>query len=160
VPTLPNGTVLGQTCYNAENDYALDYPNGWTAELSFRGWKCALFDPQPFTVEPDTEVPPVAVIVSMPSSPLDVVLAQYTDPSMGSLISQSGVIIAGQRGIAVELRASANSPFPAGTSRYAVLVDWNNRTFMIETDSASAGDYAAVKQVVLGMAKTLRRVPQ
>lgn len=159
VTTLPGGAVLGQSCTNPQYGYRLNYPDGWHAELTFSGWQCALFDPKPFTVTPDTEVPPVTVIVSVADFPYNSSVAQYTDPGSYQLLSRTDLTVDGAPAVAVEvLTTQNNAPLPVGTSRYAVLVDLGAKTLLIETNSIDADDYVIAKHVVRGMADSLRRM--
>jgi hypothetical protein len=154
--TLPGGIALRPSCSSPDYGFSLKYPDGWTAETTFAGWQCALFDPQPFTVTPDTEVPPVAVVVSVPEFAFDDSVAQYTDPSYSQILSTNDLTVDGHRAVAVELTVTQETMLPAGTMRYAVLVEWGARTFVIETDSTSSPSYAINKQVVRGMADTVQ----
>jgi hypothetical protein len=156
--TLPGGAVLGQSCASGQYGYSLEYPDGWHAELSFPGWQCALFDPNPFTVTANSEIPRVAVVVSVAEFSFNSSVAQYTDPATSQLVSKTDLTIDGQPAAAVEIAMTQEvTPLPAGTMRYAVLVDLGLKTLVIETNSVAADDYAIDKHVVLGMAESLTR---
>ncbi len=154
--TLPGGSALRESCTSPDYGFSLKYPAGWYAELSFPGWQCSLFDPSPFTVAPDTEVPPVAVLVSVAEFPFNSSVAQYTDPSYSELVSTNDLTVDGHHAVAVEIMTTQEVLMPVGTMRYAVLVEWGERTLVIETNSALASDYTINKQIVRGMANTLQ----
>ena len=154
--TIPGGLALDKSCASSQYGYSLLYPTTWTAELSFPGWDCGLFDPEPFVVQPQTEVPPVAVLAAVYDYSFDTSVAQYTDPSYNTLLSSTDLTIDSRKAVAVEIVTTEEMMEPAGTSRYAVLVDWNgDRTFVIETSSVRGDDYTIDKQVVRAMADTL-----
>lgn len=149
--------MLGQTCTSKDNGYTLMYPTGWHAELAYAGWQCALFDPHPITITPDSEIPLVTVVASVTDFAFNTAVAQYTDPTITSLTSQTGLTIDGHSAVAVEIVMTQGvQALPPGTMRYAVLIEWGARTLIIETDSGVGGDYAIAKHVVLGMAQSLK----
>jgi len=154
--TIPGGLTLSESCTSPDYGFSLDYPNGWFAEESFPGWQCALFNPSPFVLQPDTEVPPVAVLAAVYEYAFDPSVAMYTDPTYNELLSSNDETIDGHKAVAVEVVALQDGLEPAGTSRYAVLVEYGtDRTFVIETSSVRGDDYTIDKQVVRAMANSL-----
>lgn len=157
--TLPGGIALTKECASPEYGFVVSYPDTWFAEESFPGWQCGLFDPEPFVVTPNSEIPPVDVVVSVAEFPFNQSVAQYTDPAAAELLASTDLEIDGHHAVAVEIATTQEVMLPAGTLRYAVLVDWNDRTLVVETNDVDAVDYTIDKQVVRGMADSLDLPP-
>lgn len=146
---------LDETCTSPEG-WTISYPAGWSTELAFEGWQCGLFDPTPFTIDPDSEVPDVEVMVTSAAFTFDDSLTQYLDPEYAEVVSSRDLVIDGRRAVALDtVQRQEIGSQPAGTRRFAVLVEWGDRTLFVSTDSASADDYDRDTELVLAMATTV-----
>ena len=146
--------ALTETCRNGREGFTLSYPAGWTAEADNPNWRCSLFDPDPFVIEPATEVPPTAVIVYVVPEPFSSTYSSFTDESVWSVLSTNGITIGSRAGSAIEIADTGAAFYEAGTRHYLVLVDDGDRTFVLETVSVVDG-YRQNKRVVNAMAQTL-----
>jgi len=149
--------VLGASCAYDSEGYGIDYPAGWFTPRS-PAWVCQLFDPRPFTVEPNIEPPNVAVVVYAEHYRLGRILAALTDPTLYKVISseQGTFADAGRPGTILETVQTAEGLWPRGTRTFAVLVDRLDTTIVVSTNDLADSDYAQNKQIVLAMAESLR----
>ena len=162
VPTIAGGLPLSESCANANDGFALRYPQGWTTEHENVQWTCSLFDPKPFVLEPDTETPPTAVIAYELDTPFAETYRQLSDPAQVRVMSTEGRVVAGRPAAALEVRQNSDTgAVPIGTTRYFILVDRFTRTFVIETNNDGVpADYGTNRGVVDAMSETLNLAPK
>jgi hypothetical protein len=153
-PTSPAG-ALTETCRNGHDGFTLSYPAGWYTEQDNPLWRCSIFDPNRFVIDPDTEVPPTAVMVYVDLEPLARAVSSYTNAHLWRVLSQTATTAGDHRAVAIELVDKGEAMYEAGTRQYIVLIDVGERTFVVETVD-SGNDYRLNKQVVDAMAQTLQ----
>lgn len=153
-PAGPQGS-LTETCSNDVDGFTLSYPTGWRTEADNPNWRCSLFDPNQFVIDPNTEVPPTAVLVFVDQHPFAETYASLSDQTLGSVLSTSDVTVAGRPGSTLEISDSGQVMYDAGTKHYYLLVDEGDRTVVFETIDVVDG-YESNKQVIDAMAQTLQ----
>lgn len=153
----PSGIALGGTCANADEGYTLAYPTGWYTDTVTEAWICALFDPNPFVIEPFTELPITAVLVYVDRNPFDEVVRALTDPNSYRVISlESGEFTdAGLSGVSIQTTQTEPLFYDTGTRFFSVLIDRGPRTIVLQTIDL-AGDFKLNKAVVLAMAAQMQ----
>ena len=153
-PAAPQDS-LTETCRNGRDGFALSYPTGWHTEADNPNWRCSLFDPNRFVIDPDTELPPPAVLVFVDPHPFGKTYASYTDEKMWRVLSTSGMTVGDRPGSAIEVADTGQLMYEAGTRHYLLLVDEGDRTFVFETIDVVDG-YRRNQQVIDAMARTLQ----
>lgn len=146
---------LTESCNNRREGFSLSYPAGWHTEARNPNWRCSLFDPNRFVIEPDTEVPPTAVLVYVDPHRLARTYASLTDETLGSVLAARDTTVGDRPGKTVEITDSGQVMYEAGTLHYYLLVGAANRTFVFETIDVVSG-YRRNKQVIDAMAQTLQ----
>ncbi len=145
-------------CDNPSSDYSIGYPGGWTANSAGQVEPCRFFHPAPFTVQPGTDEPPLAVSVKRESVSLQEFIQGNTGPGH-DVLQQERVTVAGQPAVRLELRTTDPSTFlPQGTREYLYAVSAGpNALVRIGTLDAAPGlDYESLKDVVDQMVHTLQ----
>jgi hypothetical protein len=144
-------------CDNPSSDYSISYPTGWTANSAGQVEPCRFFHPSPFTVQPGTDEPPLAVSVKRESLSLQEFIQGHTGPGH-DVLQQERVTVAGQPAVRLELRTTDASTFlPPGTREYLYAVSAGPTALIrVGTLDAPGLDYELDKDVVDQMVRTLQ----
>jgi hypothetical protein len=125
-----------------------------------------LFDRKPITVEPATEIPSVAVMISVIATPFDTVYAGITDPTFWEPVGKPvDTKVAGKPAVRLELVATGEGYDARGTLAYMFLFESDGNTYVLETHGPAMddgtpdrqnADYKANKVVLNSMVKSLK----
>lgn len=153
-------------CTSEPNRFTIGYPKGWHTVKNDATWTCMLFDPEPITIEPATELPPVAVLVSAIATPLDTVYAGITDETFWKPLSKPvKTKVAGQAATRLELVATGDGYEGAGSLAYMYMFERDGTTYILETHGSAGADgkpnpknpeYKANKRILDAMAKSMK----
>jgi hypothetical protein len=144
-------------CTNEAGGYSIAYPQAWVTNTGPAVEPCRFFHPSPFTVEPATEEPSVAVSVKRESVSLERYIEGSTSPSY-DVLQQERLTLAGRPAIRLELRATEQSPLLSpGTREYLYVVSAGEEE-VIRAATLDVGglDYARNKEVLDRMIHTLQ----
>ncbi len=137
--------------------YTLEYPERWYAELDNEVWKCAIFDPKPFSVSPDTEVAPLAVMIyDEPTVAFDMAMTSLTDTSIYRVIAAVDTTVDGKPAVVLETEATVDEVLAAGTYSYQYVVDRGSSTLVIVTSQQPGLAYERARAVIDEMAASMR----
>ncbi len=164
-PSKPPAVALVR-CASKPNRFTIGYPKGWHTVKDDATWTCMLFDREPITIEPATELPPVAVLVSAIATPLDTVYAGITDATFWRPLSKPvKTKVAGQAATRVELVATGEGYEGAGSLAYMYMFERDGTTYILETHGSAGADgkpnpqdpeYKANKRILDAMAKSMK----
>ena len=153
-------------CASEANQFTIGYPKAWHTVENDAMWTCMLFDREPITIEPATELPPVAVLVSAIATPLDTVYAGITDATFWKPLSKPvKTKVAGQAATRLELVATGEGYEGAGALAYMYMFERDGTTYILETHGAAGADgkpnpqgpeYKANKRILDAMAKSMK----
>lgn len=155
---VPSGPLAdGQTCTLASAGAVMTYPAGWVT-ASEPDWSCALFDPDPIEVLPQTELPVVGAQVALEPIDLADAVDQRRTPFFGTVLDEEAVDLPGGTGTCLEVEDTGNGLMPAGTLHFACLQPWAGGTLVVATtgvvlegEGLDPG-YGAAVEVVRAMA--------
>ena len=152
-PEPEGDDALAQQCAN--DRFSLSYPSGWVTNSETAGSlpPCSLFDPDDVAVEPGTEVPlDIAFLVRVTQGPFEGDDAGDTAEEL----SRQELTIDGRRAARVELRATGEGLYPAGTLTTLYKVDLGDEVLLATTHDAGAPSYEAKQDLLADMMATLR----
>jgi len=150
------GGVAGDTreCTNPEIGYTIRYPAGWETNDGEVMPPCSLFDPEPITIDPATEIPAdIAVAIRLEEVAIDQV--SQVGPGQAEL-SRSEAMIGGRPAARLETQLTEDLLRPAGTRVYRVLVDMNGETLIAETTDIGEPPYAESRRALDDMMDAIR----
>jgi hypothetical protein len=101
-----------------------------------------LFDPQPITIDPQTELPPVAVNIYEDVRPINTVKKDFKTASVYKLLHQASLTIDGLPAVAYEVENTGNGYYSKGVLQTMALVDRGTRgTLVMETVGQAGSVY-------------------
>jgi hypothetical protein len=143
-------------CSNPAGRYSIGYPSAWKTNQGDGVEPCRLFHPSPFTAEPGTEEPPVAISVKRESVPLEDFVAGSTGAGY-SVLQRERLTLAGRPAVRLELRATSDSPMlPPGTREYLYVVGDGDSVVRASTLTVRGLDYEGNKALLDEMVRTLQ----
>ena len=150
-------TVRTANCTSVNNGYTIEYPGDWFAEAADPVWSCALFDPQRFTLEPDTETPHVAVqIYDERTITFDATVTSVTDPSSYDVLRRQDTTVDGRPAIVLETVQLTDDFLPAGTYSYQYVVDRSGGIVLAFTTGQPGSPFDQYRSTLDDMMASLR----
>jgi hypothetical protein len=154
------------TCSSELYRFEISYPKSWHTVEDDPTWLCLLFDPKPITIDPASDLPEVAVLITMIESDLDTVYASMIDPVFWEEVpgTERQTSVAGKPAIRIELVATGEGIYPKGMLSYVYLFEREGSTYTLETHgqpsadgepNADDGRYTSNKKVLDGMTRTM-----
>ncbi len=134
----PSGAL--PSCHSDVGFFTVSYPVGWSTLSDGSEWSCMLFDPSPVFVGEATELPDVAVIVRVESTPYARLVKDYKgSPSTSVLQAESGTL--GDRdATALELKNNGTGYFEKGVRQTVVIVDLGDPGSLVLEAIGKPGD--------------------
>lgn len=156
-PTTPASIAavsLTNRCSSPWYGWDISYPDGWyAADATADVWECAAFDPAPVLVNEDTELD-ASVIMVFYERDLRTVHAELLYGV--EVLSQADVTVGPYPAVRLELRATGDGYWPAGTLLVNYLVDRGGwATVQIEGVAVDDAPFRDVTEVVDAMAGTI-----
>lgn len=128
--TAVSGGSLSQTCIADSIGLRVRYPAGWETSTG-PDIACMLFDPEPFTVVPQSEAPIVAVFLSPREGDLPTAVEQETNSEFAIIESQESMALGGRDAVCVLMTATGLGLLEPGTRMYLCLVDIGGRVVVV-----------------------------
>lgn len=144
------------TCANTEEGYEVMFPAGWHVNEPETAGPCRVFDPEPFTLEPQSEIPAgLAVVVKMEHVPMERMLEGDQE---GEVLRREELTVAGHEAVLLEVRAGDDAPLQEpGTLSYLYLIRLGpERTFIARTTDRGDMPYRDKQRVLDELVSTLR----
>ena len=150
----PSATV---SCVAAEQGYELRFPESWFTNDAGIAEPCRYFHPEPFTVEPGTEVTGIAVSVGLDPVSADEGTPPPGESSAAETIERRATTVAGRAAVRRVTVATGGALRPEGTRAVSWFVDAPNGPLVATTsEAASAGRYEDNVDVLDAMVQSLR----
>jgi hypothetical protein len=144
------------TCRSETARITVTYPAGWQAYAGDPQWTCLLFDPNPITVLPDTELPQVAVGIYPDTRTYAAVQADFTTTTVYTQLGTESGAVDGHNAIAYEVENTGQGFYEKGVLQTVVIVDLADRgTLVLETVGVAGAEYDANVAVLGGMIRAL-----
>ena len=142
---------LTQSCTHQERGVTIDvrYPQGWHVnDPSIQA--CTAFDPEPFTLQPGTELPrDLAVLLFVEPIGFD----QATNPTGLRIDEQRSLTIDGRRAVRQVVTTTGEGLGPAGQQATRYVIDGgSDRSILATTWNVAGNDYGQNVQVLDAMA--------
>lgn len=156
-PDEEEGDAPTTACANPEEGYELAYPAGWHVNDPGTAGPCRVFDPRPFTLQPQSEIPSgLAVVVKMEHVSMERMLEG--DAQEGEVLRREELTVAGREAVLLEVRAGQDAPLQEpGTISYRYLIRLSpERTFVARTTDRGETPYEDKRRVLDRMVSTLR----
>jgi hypothetical protein len=133
------------------------YPAAWQTYTGDPQWACLLFDPDPITILPDTELPDVAVAIYPDTRSFAAVQADYATSSVYTVLQKDSGSVDGHDAVAVEVENTGQGYYDKGVLQTAVIVDMGDPgTLVLQTVGMPGPDYDANVEVLRQMIGTLQ----
>jgi hypothetical protein len=145
----PNGL---QTCRRDDAGITVSYPAGWHTASGDADWQCVLFDPSPIEVLPNTELPPVALIIQRSDQLYDAVVRDFSENAeMWEFLNSDSGEVDGLPATAIYVRATGNGLTEQGIEKLVVAVDVGSRGMSLVMEvTGTPGDAFDANSEVLG----------
>jgi hypothetical protein len=140
-------------CVDTAGGYDVQYPSGWstaTGELA-----CRFFEPEPFTVPPDSDFGGTALEVLPQEQPFDEALASLIDTRYAKTDVRQQVTVGGHRGFRLELVSTGEGLNSEGTRTYGYLLRRDSGGAIVIQTTAQPGESLRDRSVVDHAASTL-----
>lgn len=145
------------TCTSTTGGFTVEYPAGWFVDMHPERRECALFDPDPIDVEPNTEGPLVAVtIVVEPSVAFADIVSGLTDPTTYDVREQRDLTVDGFPALLIDAVQTESLLEPAGTRWYQVVIDRPGATTIVYVLGLPGTDDTADRATLDAMVASLR----
>jgi hypothetical protein len=126
-PTGAAGRTTAEVCDSARLGLRITYPAGWYTPPD-GDFSCALFDPDPFEVTAQSEVPFVAVIVTRGEGSLGDQVARIRGSAGEEVVRGGARTLGGRDGYCLTTRSNGEGLIDAGASISYCLVDFGSFT--------------------------------
>jgi hypothetical protein len=138
-PTPEPSTPAAASCRNDTAGIDVLYPVDWHAYKGDAQWTCMLFDPQPITIDPQTELPSVAVNIYQDVRAIETVKKDFKTSSVYKLLRQGSLTVDGLPAVAYEVENTGNGYYSKGVLQTVVLVDRGSRGALVMETVGEAG---------------------
>ncbi len=153
----PSVTADTATCRSETVGITVTYPAAWHAYSGDARWTCLLFDPNPITVTPDSELPMVGIAIFSDTRSAATVLADYKSTSVYTLINSDTGTVDGKDAWAYEVENTGEGYYQKGVRQTVVVVDRGSRGSLILETVGNAGEpYDTYIQVLRGVVDAIK----
>lgn len=144
-----------QECTNEHGGFVVAYPRGWVVNDGSVVPACSLFDPAPFDVPPESEVPEdIAVSIHVADEAFETIAG--SDFALRELEREEGQV-AGRRAVVRLFEHTGEGLFDRGMRTQEYVVDWGGgRTLVAHSHSAGEPPFEQKRQVLAEMMQRLR----
>ncbi len=154
-PVTPPPAELGNECSNEAIGYTVRFPTDWHTNDNTVVGPCVAFGPDPFVVEPATELI-MPIVIGRTEEALADAVAQLT-PQFYEILFQEETTVAGRDAILVETRATGEGLLDAGIDQYSYYVTLDAESTLVLTATEIEGiDYEMTKDILDQMVTTLQ----
>lgn len=129
-PTAPPAPAT-VSCQNASANYQLEYPLEWFT-VDDPEWACALFDPAPLGLVPDTDLPSAAIVILDLPGTFDEIVSIVVNPADATVLDRVDLEVAGRPTVCSFLEASGEGYYEAGTQSMSCVIDWGLSSLLID----------------------------
>ncbi len=158
-PATPEPSVAADsaTCRSETAGITVIYPAAWHAYSGDARWTCLLFDPNPITITPDSELPMVGIAIFSDTRSAATVLADYKTTSVYTLLNSDTGTVDGKDAWAYEVENTGEGYYQKGVRQTVVVVDRGSRGSLILETVGNAGEpYDTYVQVLRGVVDAIK----
>jgi hypothetical protein len=147
--TASAGTGDLQTCRADKAGINVSYPAGWYTVTGYPDWNCMLFDRNPIAIQPNTELPVVAVQISQETRSYATVVEDYKTNTVYELVGSDTGTVDGLDATALEVNNTGVGYFEKGVHQLVVVVDRGSRgCLVLEVIGKPGPDFDANSEVL------------
>ncbi|MHB8891825.1 MAG: hypothetical protein ACYC65_07245 [Candidatus Limnocylindrales bacterium] len=145
------------TCRSETAHITVTYPASWQTYTGDPRWDCLLFDPEPITVLPDTELPPVAVGIYPDTRAFATVQVDFTTTSVYTVLQTESGTVGDHDAVAYELENTGEGFYEKGVRQTVVVIDLGDPGCLVmETVGTPGARYDANVEVLVQMVGALQ----
>ncbi len=139
-------------CINRVEGYAVEYPAGWHTNPGEVMDECSLFDPEPVTVAPATEIPhDIAVSIRFEPVPYETVAGEVLGRRE---LSREAITVDGREAVQIESEATGEALLPEGARSYQYFVNLGDTTMVASTYDVGEFPYDRKRRILDAMMAT------
>lgn len=144
--------ALTDACVNRVEGYAVEYPAGWQVNTAGVLGPCALFDPDPIYLTPDSEVSVgIAVSIGFEAGPL----TDLTGDVLGRrVLSRTPASVDGRDALRIEAESTGEGLLDRGVRSYHYFVDLGDSTMVAGTYDTGGLPFERKRRILDGMMGT------
>ncbi len=151
-PDADPAMTATEQCINRVEGYAVEYPAGWHTNPGEVMDVCSLFDPEPITVPPGTQIP-IDIAVSIRFEPVS--YETVAGEVLGRReLSREETTVDGREAVRIESEATGEALYPAGLRAYQYFVDLGDTTMVAGTYDAGTFPYERKRRILDAMMAT------
>jgi hypothetical protein len=140
-------------CVDNAGGYDVQYPSDWSTAAGELA--CRFFEPEPFSVPPDSDFGGTALEVLPQEQPFDEALASLIDTRYAKTEVRQQVTIGGHRGFRLELVSTGEGLNAPGTRTYGYLLRRDSGGAIVIQTTAQPGESLRHRSVVDHAASTI-----
>ncbi len=146
-----------ETCRSDAAGITVSYPLGWYTVTDDPKWACLLFDPAPITIDPQTELPQVAVTIYTDTRPYAEVKKDFETAEVYTVNATDTGQVDGRDATAYELVNTGKGFYQKGVLQTVVAVARGDRgTLVAETVGEPGAAYDANVQSLVVIVEALK----
>lgn len=149
----PTEIELTASCGNEQAGYSLRYPAGWHSHQGEVVAPCSLFDPQPFEVPRNSEVPyEIAIHVGTETAPFETLAGEMVGRTV---LQREETTVAGRSAARIETESTGEGLLDRGVRSYEYVVDLGDETLVAATYDLGTPSFEEKRRVLDAMISTL-----
>jgi hypothetical protein len=143
------GTADLQSCRADKAGITVSYPAGWYTVTGLPDWNCMLFDRNPIDIQPNTELPMVAIQLSQETRAYATVVEDFKTNTVYELIGSDTGQVDGLDATALEVNNTGVGYFEKGVHQLVVVVDRGSRgCLVLEVIGKPGADFDANSEIL------------
>lgn len=145
---FPGTGDLSQRCTHPREGFSVSYPAGWTTNSGDVVPTCTAFNPEPFEIPRDSEMPfGIAVVIDVETVSYETII----EPSQWErILSDQPITIDGRNARRVEAESTGEGLAPPGMRSLRYVVDLGNGRALVATTHDIEGTDYQRNQEILG----------
>lgn len=153
-PGVDSDPVMSGRCTNLIDGFSVSFPEGWHSNVGTVVPPCNAFDPEPFEIPRDSEMPfEIAVVIDVEEAGFE----ELTRLSIYErVLSTERLTVDGRQAMRIEAEASGEGLAPRGMRNLRYVIDLGGRKSLIATThDTDAGRYESEKRILEVMVESL-----
>jgi hypothetical protein len=146
-----------ETCRSETVGMTVSYPAGWYTYTGDPKWTCMLFDPAPIVIDPQTELPPVAVSMYLDTRSYADVRKDFETASVYTVLNSGSGQIDQRDATAYDLENTGEGYYDKGVRQVVAVVDLGDRGCLVmESVGLPGAEFDANVEALITIGETLQ----
>ena len=146
--------VMSQRCTNLIDGFSVSYPEGWHSNEGAVVPPCTAFDPEPFEIPRESEMPfEIAVVIGVEEADF----GELARPSIYErVLSTERLAVDGRPALRIEAEASGEGLAPRGMRSLRYVIDLGGgKSLIATTHDTDSANYESEKRTLAVMVESL-----